>query len=109
MIKKEINKVTVIGTGFVGSTTAYTLMLNGLFSEMVLIDLNTTKAKGEEMDLNHGLPFARPVKIYQGTYSDSKDSDLVIITAGANQKEGETRLDLVHKNTAVLRISFRRL
>lgn len=103
MIKKEINKVTVIGTGFVGSTTAYTLMLNGLFSEMVLIDLNTTKAKGEEMDLNHGLPFARPVKIYQGTYSDSKDSDLVIITAGANQKEGETRLDLVHKNTVVFK------
>ena len=108
MIKKEINKVTVIGTGFVGSTTAYTLMLNGLFSEMVLIDLNTTKAKGEEMDLNHGLPFARPVKIYQGTYSDSKDSDLVIITAGANQKE-ETRLIWFTKTPRFLRILFRRL
>ncbi len=103
MIKKDINKVTVIGTGFVGSTTAYTLMLNGFFSELVLIDINTTKAKGEAMDLNHGLPFAKPVKIYQGTYEDSADSDLIIITAGANQKEGETRIDLVHKNTAIFK------
>lgn len=100
---KEINKVTVIGAGFVGSTSAYTLMLNGLFSEMVLIDANTEKAKGEEMDLNHGLPFAKPANIYQGTYADSKNSDLIIITAGANQKEGETRLDLVHKNTAIFK------
>ncbi|NLX63951.1 MAG: L-lactate dehydrogenase [Clostridiaceae bacterium] len=103
MNKKEIQKVTVIGAGFVGSTTAYTLMLNGLFSELVLIDINMTKARGEAMDLNHGLPFAKPVKIYQGSYEDSKDSDLIIITAGANQKEGETRLDLVHKNTAVFK------
>ena len=71
---KNINKVSVVGTGYVGSTTAYTLMLNGLFSELVLIDINTIKAKGEAMDLNHGLPFAKPVKIYQGTYEDSKDS-----------------------------------
>lgn len=103
MTKKDINKVTVIGAGFVGSTTAYTLMLGGLFSELVLIDINEAKAKGEAMDLNHGLPFAKPVRIFQGTYADSKDSDLVIITAGANQKEGETRIDLVHKNTAVFK------
>lgn len=103
MNDKDINKVTVVGTGFVGSTTAYTLMLNGLFSELVLVDINATKAKGEAMDLNHGLPFAKPVKIYQGTYEDSKDSDLIIITAGANQKEGETRIDLVHKNTAIFK------
>lgn len=103
MIKKDINKVSIIGTGFVGSTTAYTLMLNGLFSELVLIDVNVTKAKGEAMDLNHGLPFAKPVRIYQGTYEDSRDSDLIIITAGANQKPGETRIDLVHKNTAIFR------
>jgi len=103
MNKKDIQKVTVIGAGFVGSTTAYTLILNGLFSELVLIDINTTKARGEAMDLNHGLPFSKPVKIYQGSYEDSKDSDLIIISAGANQKEGETRLDLVHKNTAVFR------
>ncbi len=103
MIKKNINKVSVVGTGYVGSTTAYTLMLNGLFSELVLIDINTIKAKGEAMDLNHGLPFAKPVKIYQGTYEDSKDSDLIIIAAGANEKAGETRIDLVHKNTAIFR------
>jgi len=89
MIENDINKVTIVGTGFVGSTTAYTLMLNGLISELVLIDINATKAKGEAMDLNHGLPFAKPVKIYQGTYEDSRDSDLVIITAGANQKVGD--------------------
>ncbi len=103
MNKKDIHKVTVIGAGFVGSTTAYTLMLSGLFSELVLIDINETKAKGEAMDLNHGLPFAKPVRIYQGSYKDSKDSDLIIITAGANQKEGETRIDLVHKNTEVFK------
>lgn len=103
MNKKDIHKVTVIGAGFVGSTTAYTLMLSGLFSELVLIDINETKAKGEVMDLNHGLPFAKPVRIYHGTYKDSKDSDLVIITAGANQKDGETRIDLVHKNTEVFK------
>ncbi len=101
--KKDIHKATIIGAGFVGSTTAYTLMLSGLFSELVIIDINETKAKGEVMDLNHGIPFARPAKIYQGTYADSKDSDLVIISAGANQKEGETRIDLVHKNTAVFK------
>lgn len=102
-MKKDILKVTVIGTGFVGSTTAYTLMLGGLFSELVLIDINETKAKGEAMDLNHGMPFAKPVRIYQGSYADSKDSDIIIITAGANQKEGETRIDLVHKNTQVFK------
>lgn len=103
MNKKDINKVTIIGAGFVGSTTAYTLMLNGLFSEMVIIDINRKKAQGEVMDLNHGIPFAKPARIYQGTYEDSRDSDLIIIAAGANQKEGETRIDLVHKNTEVFR------
>lgn len=103
MNKRDIHKVTIVGAGYVGSTTAYTLMLGGLFSELVLIDINEAKAKGEAMDLNHGMPFAKPIKIYQGTYADSKDSDLVIISAGANQKEGETRIDLVHKNTEVFR------
>lgn len=103
MVKKDIQKVSIIGAGFVGATTAYTLMMSGLFSEMVIIDINETKAKGEAMDLNHGMPFAVPVKIYQGTYEDSKDSDIIIISAGANQKEGETRLDLVHKNTTIFK------
>lgn len=103
MIKKDIQKAAIIGTGFVGSTTAFTLMMSGLFSELVLIDINETKAKGEAMDLNHGMPFARPVRIYQGSYADCHDADIIIITAGANQKEGETRLDLVHKNTAIFK------
>jgi L-lactate dehydrogenase len=103
MNTKDVRKVTIIGTGFVGSTTAYTLMTSGLFSEMVLIDLNETKAKGEVMDLNHGMPFAMPVKIYQGSYEDSRGSDIIIIAAGANQKEGETRLDLVYKNTKIFK------
>jgi L-lactate dehydrogenase len=103
MQKKDIRKATIIGAGFVGSTTAFTLMMSGLFSELVLIDINETKVRGEVMDLNHGLPFAKPVRIYQGDYADCKDSDIIIISAGANQKEGETRLDLVHKNTGIFK------
>jgi len=100
---KVIKKVTVVGAGFVGSTTAYTLMLSGLISEIVLIDINAKKADGEVMDLNHGMPFVRPVKIYRGDYKDCAGSDIVIITAGANQKEGETRIDLVKRNTEVFK------
>jgi L-lactate dehydrogenase len=103
MNEKDIQKAAIIGTGFVGSTTAFTLMMSGLFSELVLIDINETKAKGEAMDLNHGMPFARPVRIYQGNYKDCRDADIIIITAGANQKEGETRLDLVYKNTEIFK------
>jgi len=86
---KVIKKVTVVGAGFVGSTTAYTLMLSGLISEIVLIDINAKKADGEVMDLNHGMPFVRPVKIYRGDYKDCAGSDIVIITAGANQKKAK--------------------
>ncbi|MCX7711063.1 MAG: L-lactate dehydrogenase [Clostridia bacterium] len=103
MTNKTIKKVTVIGAGFVGSTTAYTLMLSGLISEIVLIDRNADKSEGEVMDLNHGMPFVRPVKIYSGDYSDCAGSDIVVITAGAGQKPGETRIDLVNKNTAIFK------
>jgi len=103
MAGEWIKKVAIVGTGFVGSTTANTLMLSGIVSEMVLIDLNEEKAEGEVMDLNHGMSFVRPVKIYRGDYKDCAGSDIVIITAGANQKPGETRIDLVHKNTAVFK------
>lgn len=98
-----MRKVTIIGTGFVGSTTAYTLMLSGLISELVLIDVNKYKAEGEVMDLNHGMAFVSPVKIYLGDYSDCAGSDIIIISAGASQKPGETRIDLVHKNTAIFK------
>jgi L-lactate dehydrogenase len=103
MAIKPVNKVTIVGTGFVGSTTAYTLMLSGLISEIVLIDRNVAKSEGEVMDMNHGMPFVRPVKLYHGDYKDCAGSDIVIITAGAGQKPGETRMDLVQKNTAIFK------
>jgi len=104
MAGNDLNKITIVGTGFVGATTAYTLMLSGLVSELVLIDINKEKAEGEVMDLNHGMPFVRPVNIYNGDYKDCAGSDIIIISGGANQKPGETRIDLVHKNTAVFKI-----
>lgn len=103
MKSKSINKIAIVGTGFVGSTTAYTIMMSGLVSEIVLIDINSRKAEGEAMDMNHGMPFVRPVKIYSGDYPDCKDADIVVITGGANQKPGETRIDLVNKNTAIFK------
>ena len=99
----NIQKAAVIGCGFVGSATAYSMMRSGIFSEMVLIDVNRAKAEGEAMDISHGLPFSRPMKIYAGDYSDLTDCALVVITAGANQKPGETRLDLVKKNVGIFR------
>lgn len=103
MKNKSINKIAIVGTGFVGSTTAYTLMLSGLISEIVLIDINKKKAEGEAMDMNHGMPFVKPVKIYSGDYADCEDADIVVITSGANQKPGETRMDLVNKNTEIFK------
>ena len=103
MKNKAISKVVIVGTGFVGSTTAYTLMLSGLVSEIVLIDINAAKAEGEAMDMNHGMAFVKPLKIYNGSYEDCKDADIVVITGGASQKPGETRIDLVRKNTAIFK------
>ncbi len=97
----NIQKVAMIGCGFVGATSAFSLVLSGLFSEMVLIDINREKAEGEAMDLTHGLPFSRPMQIYAGDYSDLKDCALIIITAGANQRPEETRLDLVNRNVKI--------
>ncbi len=96
-------KCAIIGCGFVGASSAFSLMQSGLFSEMVLIDVNRDRAEGEAMDLSHGLPFARPMEIYAGSYDDIGDCGLVIVTAGANQKPGETRLDLVNKNVGIFR------
>ncbi len=99
----NIQKCAIVGCGFVGATTAYTLMQSKLFSEIVLIDINHKKAEGEASDLNHCLPFVAPMEIYAGDYSDISDAALIIITAGANQKPGETRLDLVKNNARVFR------
>ena len=96
-------KITVIGAGNVGSTIVYTLVLNELVSEIVLIDINKTKAEGDAMDINHGISFVSPTKVVAGEYSDIKGSDMVIITAGANQKEGEKRTDLLKRNTAIFK------
>ena len=102
-MSREVNprKAAVIGCGFVGSATAFTLMQSRLFSELVLLDVNMEKADGEAKDIAHGIPFAGQMKIYAGTYDDAADAAIIIITAGANQKPGETRLDLVQKNKAI--------
>ena len=94
-------KVAIIGSGFVGSTTAYTMMIDGVVSEIVVVDLNKNKAEGDVLDMNHGMSFVSPVKIYAGEYSDIKGSDIVIITAGVAQKEGETRTALLKRNIKV--------
>lgn len=104
-MKKVINnrKAAIIGCGFVGSASAFSLMQSGLFSELVLIDANREKAEGEALDIAHGIPFARQMKIYAGDYDDIIDSAVIIVTAGANQKPEETRLDLVHKNVNIFK------
>lgn len=96
-------KVVVVGTGFVGSSYAFALLNQGVANELVLIDLNRDKAEGEAKDLNHGMPFGNPMKIRAGGYEDCHNADIVVITAGANQKTGETRLDLVSKNAKIFK------
>ena len=99
----NVRRAAIIGCGFVGSSIAFSLMQRGLYSELVLIDANQAKAEGEAMDLSHGLPYAASMQIYAGTYDDVADCAMVILTAGANQKPGETRLDLIDKNVAILK------
>ena len=107
MLRKKENikfrKAVIIGCGLVGSATAFSLMESGLFEELALIDSDYKKAEGEALDISHGVPFSRPIKIYAGNYDEIKDSDIVIITAGANQKDGETRIDLVKKNIQIFK------
>lgn len=101
---KETRKVVLIGTGMVGMSMAYSLMNTGGIDELVLIDIDANKAKGESMDLNHGLPYTfNKMKIKSGDYQDCQDSDIVVICAGANQKEGQTRLELVKINTKIVK------
>ena len=97
----NLRKCAIIGCGYVGATTAFALTQSGLFSELVLIDQNRKKALGEAMDLSHSVPFVKPVEVVAGDYPDLADCALVIITAGAGQAPGETRLDLVHKNVKI--------
>ena len=96
-------RVAVIGAGNVGATFAYALLLSGLAAEIVLVDESRPKAEGEAMDLNHTVPFAHPTRIWAGDYSDCEGAAITVIAAGAGQKPGETRLDLVKKNAAIFR------
>ncbi|KZN96056.1 L-lactate dehydrogenase [Aeribacillus pallidus] len=104
MNKEKVNRVVIVGTGAVGCSYAYSLINQGVVEELVLIDINEAKAEGEAMDLNHGVPFApSPIKVWSGSYQDCADADLVVITAGLAQKPGETRLQLVEKNTRIFK------
>ncbi|OPY59327.1 MAG: L-lactate dehydrogenase [Pelotomaculum sp. PtaU1.Bin035] len=106
---KSNRKIAVVGAGSVGASVAYALAVSGLASELVLVDVNFAKAEGEAMDLAHAAAFIKPVNIYAGTFDDCRDAGIVIFSAGANQKPGETRLDLLQKNYAILRESLSKL
>lgn len=95
-------KAAIIGCGFVGASIAFRFLQQGLFSHLVLLDANQDKAEGEAMDLRDGLPYGAAMEIIAGDYDDISDCALVVVTAGANQKPGESRLDLIGKNTAIL-------
>lgn len=99
----NIQKCAIIGAGGVGATTAFTLVQSGLFNEIVIIDVNKNKAEGEALDIAHGIQFTNPVNIYSGDYKDLYDAYLVIVTAGANQLPGETRIDLINKNISIFK------
>ena len=96
-------KVTIIGAGSVGSTIAYTMAVNGLAGEVVMIDINTSKALGEAMDIRQGTPFCAPIQIYAGTYADAEGSDVVIVTSGVARKPGQTRIDLAQTNVNIIK------
>ena len=96
-------KIVIVGAGFVGSTTAYTIMLGGLFSEIVIIDINKDKAEGDAMDIAHGVALKKPVNVFAGDYAECKNADIVVITAGVNQSPGESRLDLLKKNASIIK------
>ena len=98
-----MNKITIIGSGSVGSTIAYTLTISGLASEIVMIDINGEKALGEALDIRQGTPFCTPCSIYAGSYADAKDSNIVIITSGVARKPGQSRLDLAQTNINILK------
>jgi len=96
-------KVAIVGAGFVGTTFAYSLLIRGLVSQIVLIDINKERAEGEAMDLSHGLPFAHPVKIWAGDYSDCKDADIVLIAVDKGAKIEKSRLELAQGNFEILK------
>ncbi|MBI2652401.1 L-lactate dehydrogenase [Candidatus Woesearchaeota archaeon] len=103
-MRKKTSKVAIIGAGFVGSTAAYALLIDGAASEIALIDVNKEKAEGEAMDLQHSLQFSPGTKVTFGDdYKLCKDAEIVVMCAGAHSKPGESRLDLVTRNSAILK------
>jgi len=96
-------RIAVVGAGNVGATFAYSLVLSGLASEIVLIDADRARAEGQAMDLEHAVPFSHPARVWAGTYEDCKSALVTMISAGANQKPGENRMDLLKRNVAVFR------
>src|ERR1044071_4718945 len=94
-------RIALIGVGAVGSTTAYTLLLRSRMDELVLIDSNQGRAIGDALDMNHGLPFIGRAKVWAGTYEDCAEADIIIITAGAAQKPGENRIELLKRNVSI--------
>jgi L-lactate dehydrogenase len=101
--RSNSRRIAIVGAGAVGATLGYALMIRGQADELVLIDINRAKAEGEAMDLRHGLPFVRPVDVHVGDYADCAGADVVVITAGAASRPGETRLDLAARNAAIFR------
>jgi len=96
-------RVAIVGVGNVGATFAYALLLSGLASEIVLIDANRAKAEGEAMDLNHTVPFTHSTRVWAGDYPDCSGASVTVFAAGVGQKPGETRFDLIRKNSAIWR------
>ncbi len=101
MAEKQRKKVILVGDGAVGSSYAFALVNQGIAQELGIVDLFKDKTEGDAMDLSHALAFTSPKKIYSADYSDAADADLVVLTSGAPQKPGETRLDLVEKNLRI--------
>ncbi|AZP92821.1 MULTISPECIES: L-lactate dehydrogenase [Enterococcus] len=103
-MKKTSRKVVIVGTGFVGTSIAYAMINQGVANELVLIDVNQEKAEGEALDLLDGMAWGeKNVSVWSGTYEECQDANLVILTAGVNQKPGQTRLDLVKTNATITR------
>ena len=109
IVMKKGKKIVILGAGNVGATIAYTLTISGMASEIVLIDINEEKARGEAMDILQGTPFCPPVNIYSGTYEHATDADIVIVTVGMARKPGQTRLDLAQKNVDIIKMVMPRI
>lgn len=107
MRHKDLNigkrKVSIVGVGYVGASIAYALTIRNLAREIVLIDIDRKKAEGEALDIQHGIPYMGMSSVYAGDYSDTKDCDLIIITAGRNRRSGESRIDMIQDNSRIIR------